>query len=235
MSELVQLQTSRSVRFNAGTSPVAGSSIEVYLCRNKVELKAAQRLRYEVYCGELGRNPPSADHSKRLIADALDTFGHTFVAVHNGETIGTLRGNFSRDGDLGKFEKLYGILGSPHYAYATATATKLVVKRSRRGSQAATKLILALVRHGLEQDIKASFLECIPSLLPYYTAMGFEACAPMFYSVECETDVHAMVLDMEKDGHRLATDGGPLACLKAFARNGRARNPSAPEPDAIAA
>lgn len=66
---------------------------DILLCRNSKMLESAQRLRYEVYCEELHRRSPFADHEKRVIADDLDKAGHTFVAVKNGETIGTGRVN----------------------------------------------------------------------------------------------------------------------------------------------
>jgi CRP-like cAMP-binding protein len=87
--------------YNLTLSPVNGTysrqhAIDVYLCRTREMLESAQRLRYEVYCQELGRQSPCADHDEKTICDDLDATGHTFVALEGGETIGTLRGNAHR-------------------------------------------------------------------------------------------------------------------------------------------
>ena len=52
-----------------------------------------------VYCEELGRSSPYADHDRKVIRDNLDDFGHTFIAVDDGKTIGTLRANLAASGD----------------------------------------------------------------------------------------------------------------------------------------
>jgi len=124
-------------------------TIEVYLCRNNEMLERAQRLRYEVYCQELGRRSPYADHDRRIITDHLDAAGHTFVAIEAGETIGTLRANLSSEGSIGTLEELYGMKTSRHHPKATGICTKFVVKKSKRGSAASMKLITAVVRYGM--------------------------------------------------------------------------------------
>ena len=73
------------------------------------------RLRYEVYCVELGRDSPFADHEARTISDSLDAFGNTFIAIEDSETIGTLRSNLSREGDLGHLQEVYGMRESLHH------------------------------------------------------------------------------------------------------------------------
>ena len=104
------------------------SAIDVVLCRDEAMLQSAKRLRYEVYCVELGRDSPFADHRARTIGDGFDDFGNTFVAIEEGETIGTLRSNLSREGDIGHLEELYGMRQSPHHPAATAICTKFIVR-----------------------------------------------------------------------------------------------------------
>ena len=148
--------------------------IEVYLCRNDDMLNNARRLRYEVYCQELGRKSPNADHEKKNISDQLDDTALVFIAVESGEMIGTLRANASFDSALGAIEELYGMKGSVHHPHATGICTKFIIKKSKRGSFASMKLIAAVVRYGLRNDIKECYIDCIPALLPYYKAIGFK-------------------------------------------------------------
>ena len=187
--------------------------IEVHLCRNKEMLERAQRLRYHVYCEELGRQSPYADHDRRIISDDLDETGHTFVAVEAGETIGTIRGNATSDGPLGILEELYGMRASPHHPAATAICTKFIITRARRGSLASLKLIAALVRYGTRYPIKQCYIDCIPALLPYYKAIGFTQSGPLFFHRE-NGPSYPMVIDLERHGKRLSDATGPLAYLK---------------------
>src|SRR3984885_12369449 len=93
----------------------AAPEIGVLLCRNKAMLEKAQRLRYTVYCEELQRQSPYADHTKKVIADDLDIAGHTFLAVEKRETIGTVRLNLCSEGPVGILEELYGMCASKHH------------------------------------------------------------------------------------------------------------------------
>src|SRR5262249_48056987 len=56
-------------------------AVDVHLCRSKEMLESAQQLRYQVYCRELRRRSPHADHERGVISDHLDETGHTFIAV----------------------------------------------------------------------------------------------------------------------------------------------------------
>jgi N-acyl-L-homoserine lactone synthetase len=208
LAETAEERTSYNLTWSS--APVARARsrpIEVYLCRNKDMLESAQRLRYEVYCQELGRQSPHADHDGKIIADRLDDAGHVFVAVEAGETIGTLRANFSFEGPLGMLEELYGMRASPHHPQATGICTKFIVKKSKRGSPASIKLISAVVRYGLRNGITECYIDCVPALLPYYKALGFKLTREKFFHVE-NGPSHPMLLDLAKHGERLSHERG---------------------------
>jgi len=99
--------------------------VAIYLCRNETMLETALRLRYEVCYQELGRDSPYADHVKKIITDNLDDFGHIFIAIEDGETIGTLRLNLSIEGSLGVLEELYGMRTSAFHPASTLFAPGL--------------------------------------------------------------------------------------------------------------
>ena len=99
--------------------------ISVLLCRSKSMAERAKRLRYEVYCLELGRDSPFADHQKKILSDKLDERGYIFIAEEGGEVIGTLRLNLCRDGSVGALEDLYAMRSSAHHPDATAVCTNL--------------------------------------------------------------------------------------------------------------
>jgi CRP-like cAMP-binding protein len=197
------------------SAAVDESAIDVFLCRDDAMLNAAKRLRYEVYCVELARHSPFADHEARTISDPLDAFGNTFVAVANGETIGTLRSNIGREGDLGVLEDVYGMRQSPHHPQATGICTKFVIRRSHRGSSAATRLISAMVGMGLRNGVKACFIDSIADLLPYYHALGFTPTGRAFFHRENGIS-HPLVLDLTVHGAKLAQLTGARDYLRAF-------------------
>jgi CRP-like cAMP-binding protein len=191
--------------------------VEVYLCRTKDMLTRAQRLRYEVYCQELHRNSPYADHRRRIIADELDQFGHTFVAVQGDETIGTLRGNLPSEGPLGALEELYGMRTSLRYPTAASVCTKFIVKKAKRGGATALKLISAMVRYGLRQNVKECYADCVPPLLHYYRAIGFEVCGSEFLHPENGRS-YPLMLDLAKHGGRLSSSQSVSALLGLYLR-----------------
>ena len=176
LAEVAEERTSENLTFVSTPGSYAdGRAIEVLLCRNPEMLEAAQRLRYEVYCEELERNSPYADHQRKTISDELDAAGHTFIAVENGETIGTIRANLPSQGPIGVLDELYGMKQSPYYPTRTAICTKFIVRKSRRRSLAAIRMIGAVARYGASHDIRECYADCVPGLLPYYRAMGFHS------------------------------------------------------------
>lgn len=218
LAEVAEERTSSNLTFVSTPASYAKRPlIDVYLCRSQAMLESAQRLRYDVYCQELGRNSPYADHDKRVITDHLDETGHVFIAVEARETIGTLRGNVPSEGSVGVLEELYGMRKSPHYPAATAVCTKFIVRKSRRGGPAAMKLIAAMVRYGARRDMKECYIDCVPQLLPYYKALGFRVVGPRFFHRE-NGPSYPMMVDLVKHGSRLSRDLAAHEYLKLYVK-----------------
>jgi CRP-like cAMP-binding protein len=211
-------RTSFNLTFASTATGYASSrAVEVLLCRNHEMLRRAQQLRYEVYCQELKRQSPYADHEKRTISDQLDEFGHTFIAVEDSQTIGTLRANLAWEGSLGVLEELYGMRRSANYPAATAVCTKFIVQKQKRGGPAAIKLISAIVRFGVGRGVRDCYIDCVPSLLPYYKALGFKVAGRKFFHRENGPSL-PLVLDVARHGQRLGTEGGARDYFKLFVR-----------------
>jgi CRP-like cAMP-binding protein len=180
----------------------AQPSVEVRLCRNAKMLRDAQRLRYEVYCEELGRTSPFADVENRLIADDLDTFAHVLIALEGDVVVGTMRMNAASEGALGALVELYGMQNSAHHPDATSVCTKFIVKKAHRYSQASFKLMATSVEFGVRNKFKDCFIDCIPTLLPFYMSMGFRQSAPAFLHRENGRSIPLM-LDIERYAPRI--------------------------------
>jgi CRP-like cAMP-binding protein len=171
-------------RVNSKSQTSPPDQIEVYLCRNKAMLESAQRLRYQVYVTELGRIVPHADHAQGLIEDELDRCGECFIAVENGQVIGTLRLNLASRGPIGSLEELYGMTHSPHHPTSTAISTKFMVWKARRGTSASIELLAAAQRYLIRNGVKEAYFDSIPSLVPWYQAFGSRVVGPTFQHPE---------------------------------------------------
>ncbi|KUJ81821.1 GNAT family N-acetyltransferase [Ruegeria profundi] len=73
--------------------PDAGSSFTIRLAETKAELRAAQRLRYDVFVRELGGGGEMVDHEAGLEQDKFDPYFDHMLAIDNltGEVIGVYR------------------------------------------------------------------------------------------------------------------------------------------------
>jgi len=181
--------------------------VEVLLCRTEEMLENAMRMRYRVYCEELGRSSPYADHELKVIRDNLDEFGHTFVAIDEGRAIGTLRANLASDGELGTLEEIYGMSVSANHPEKTMICTKFIVEKTRRGGPASMDLIGAMASYALKAGILECFIDCIPALIPLYTRIGFEPAGEKFFHYENGPSV-PMVMDLTRHAERLSRGVG---------------------------
>jgi predicted GNAT family N-acyltransferase len=217
LADIADDRTNSNMTF-AGDSAgyTRGPAIDIRLCRTQGMLEAAQRLRYEVYCQELGRQSPFADYGRKVIADDLDDVGYVFVAMEAGEVIGTLRVNFPADGSLGLLEDVYGMKQSPHHPDRTSVCTKFIVKKSKRKSAAACMLICAIARHCTQNGKKELYIDCIPALLPYYKAIGFKIASESFYHRENGPSYPMVITDKYKD--RWIRDFGPRQYLMLYVK-----------------
>ncbi len=158
----------------------AEPGIQIRLCRTPEMLEDAKRLRYDVYCEELQRQSPHADHDKKIISDHLDDFGHTFIAVENDKTIGTLRANRPAEGPIGILEDLYGMRTSEYHPEKTVVCTKFIIAQDKRTSAAGIKLVASFTRYALQHQLRECYIDCIPSLRPFYMALGFRRAGAKF-------------------------------------------------------
>jgi predicted GNAT family N-acyltransferase len=217
LAQIADERTTYNLTQTPESSYAAAPTMEILLCRSKDMLRIAQRLRYEVYCEELGRKSPYADPEKKIITDDLDEFGHIFLAVEADEMVGTLRVNSPSEGSLGVLEELYGMRASANHPDATVICTKFIVKKSRRRSPAAIKLISAATKYGVRSKWKECFIDCIPALLPYYKAMGFRIAGPRFFHRENGPSL-PMKLDVSKHAPKLTSEFGRFKYLNLYVK-----------------
>ncbi|GAB5448910.1 cyclic nucleotide-binding domain-containing protein [Gymnodinialimonas sp.] len=171
------------------------SDFEIIRCSTLDQLRAAQRLRYDVYCIELGRSSPYSDAEEGILVDDLDQHGASFIAVEAGQVIGTARVNLGRDGALGVLPDLYGIATSRFALEDSAIITKYAIRDSHRGGFTYLRLFSAIGTYVKAAGVGAIFIDCVPKLARFYTSVGFERSAEDFVHYENGVSV-PMVLDL---------------------------------------
>lgn len=219
LSEIADDRTSYDLTLPQGRElDEQDANVEVLLCRDEQMLREAQKLRYKVYCTELQRKSPFADHEQGIISDPLDEFGHCFIAVKGGKTVGTLRANRPVEGSIGSLEQIYGMHHSEHHPAATSVTTKFVVAREMRRSPVAMQLVSHASQYGLKYGVIESFIDCVPRLVHYYRAMGFTPAEKPFLHPENGPSI-PMRINLEKNAKRLVGQVGLRRMMAFYARS----------------
>jgi predicted GNAT family N-acyltransferase len=193
--------------------------IEILQCRTDAQLLEAQRLRYKVYCAELGRTSRNADHEKRVLYDDLDLAGHTFIAREEGQTAGTVRVNFAWEGSLGIYNELYDSEAWRRLQARAAICTKLAVKSSSRSSDALLHLLAAALQFVIRNDADACFIDSLPRFTPLYARVGFVRTGEPFIHHENGLS-DRLVLELARYRDLIPKDD-PLGGLARALRNGQ--------------
>lgn len=181
------------------------SPIEVFQCTTAELLFRAQRVRYEVYCGEFGRDSPYADHDQRILIDPLDAHGTSFLAVYEGEDAGTARVNFSKHGGLSILPDLYGMAASPHHPDGTCVITKYAIPEKWRGGATYMRIFAGIATFVETEGMTEIFIDCVPHLARFYATMKFRPSAEEFVHYENGLSV-PMVLNVPEYFSRMPID-----------------------------
>ena len=100
-------------------------------------------------------------------------------------------------------EELYGMAASPFHPHATGVCTKFMVKKEYRLGQASFRLMATGIEFAGRVNIKHCFIDCIPTLLPFYKSLGFAAAGPAFLHRENGRS-YPLMLDVERYASRIA-------------------------------
>lgn len=133
------------------------------LARDEAEVRAAQRLRYEVFVAELGGDGPLVDHDNRLERDSYDPFSDhllLFDEARGGEVVGVYRLMTGEAAEVGKGfysgeeYDLYPLLSSGRRLLELGRSC---LHRDYRGTDAMFRLWTALGDYVLERRIEILF------------------------------------------------------------------------------
>ena len=89
------------------------------------------KLRYKVYCEEMGLSSPNACHDSKEIKDDIDKTAIVINYYRHDNCVATFRANILSDGSAGVFEDLYNV-DSNISRDKQAVLTKLMVDKDHR-------------------------------------------------------------------------------------------------------
>lgn len=142
--------------------PVPTPQFTVKLATTAAELRAAQRLRYEVFVSELGGGGEMVDHDARLEQDRFDPFFDHLIAIDDatGETIGVyrvLRDDQARAAGQFYSEDEYDLSVLRQSGRRLLELGRSCLHRDYRGGMAMYHLWAALAGYVAEHEIEVLF------------------------------------------------------------------------------
>ncbi|MCA9538340.1 MAG: cyclic nucleotide-binding domain-containing protein [Myxococcales bacterium] len=148
----------------------------IYLAETQAERNAVFALRYAIYVEEMGRLGDIADHEKQHLVEAADAHGRLYLAVVDGEPVGTMR--LSWGGDPGAVSaQMRALYETDIFAGVIDDAQlligeRLMVQTSQRGTDLAMRMLAELGRFMVTKGAEVLFLECEPHLINLYLRLG---------------------------------------------------------------
>lgn len=149
-------------------------SITFGIAREPDEVRAIQRLRYEVYVEELGRYRLLADHDEHLLVEPEDTHSWLPYAADDGHVVATSRLTWGRHGFSDRQVDQYEL--HPWLAELPAdllmVGERTTVRSSYRGAGVLDELMEWSSAVPDQHGVRVVFGCCEPHLLSLYIAMG---------------------------------------------------------------
>ena len=193
------------------------------------ERRAAQHVRYQVYCEEAGILLPHADRVRRLLIEPGDDRGVLLLAYSDAEVIGSVRLLFGRDGALTRdhretlrVDEFERIVGAERLVVVERLGLVAAFRGQRRVSNG---FILELVRVACVRRVDVLLADSEPHLLPMYRQLGMLPIGPPFDLV---TAVVVPLVILLRDQQHLERLASPLA------RTVAGHFSTAPEPELLA-
>jgi hypothetical protein len=146
-----------------------------FLHADTPELKeAAYRFRYEIYVAHMGRRQVYADHVRRTIIEPLDEMGRTFVALREGEVVGTIRSNLASEAAVEYYRALYQL---DRFRFCDLSRIQVTTKLMVRPDLVRSGLSIRMIQHyaaeGALNGVEVDFLDCSEPLIPMFERMGY--------------------------------------------------------------
>lgn len=153
------------------------------LIASPAERRMVEKLRYQVYVEEMHKPYPDANHFEQRLGDSIDDESCLFGAFHGPSLVGTMRltvitSEHQHASFPGLRLDLWQGLASRN---RLAVCSRLVVDRAHRaGGRISLALIRASTHHGRARGIEVVLCSTIPSLVTFFSTLGFHQSGPAF-------------------------------------------------------
>ena len=149
-------------------------TIQIKLVTLPQEREEIYSFRYSIYVEEMGRVQFYADRTNKRICEPLDNNCRLFAAYDNGEIVGTIRTNFSKESELDYYADFYQMnkVGTYH-PYRTSITTKLMIKPEYRKGTLAVRLASIGYANARKAGIRYDFIDVDPHLVDFFTRLGY--------------------------------------------------------------
>jgi hypothetical protein len=187
-------------------------AVQIRMVETSDELLAVCRFRYDIYVQEMGLNPNEADHAQGIIRDSLDESGQIFMAIENGQVVGTVRSNLASctnfGPDVDRFEmEQFGRF----FPNRVGMTTRLMVSSRYRSGILGTRLAKTWFEFAYTNGMRFDNICCHARQLPFMHRMGYRQVLPSFF-LEGFGESHRLVLALADREHLLRV-GSPFASL----------------------
>ncbi len=148
----------------------------IYPATTEEQKQAVYRLRYDVYVEEMGRYHSIADHDNRRMIEPYDEYSRLYLAVEDGEVVGTMRLTWGADASFP--ERMVGQYDLAPFLDTIPpeqliVSERFMVTRPWRGTDLLFRMFSTYLEFVNENRIQLVFGDSEPHLLSLYQGMGF--------------------------------------------------------------
>ena len=191
-------------------------AVTVQTARTDAERERVYGFRYQVYVGELGLSPPTADHARKRLWDELDDVGVSHFLLDDGEVVGSLRMIFLADvPDPAPLVEKFGM--EPAIAAfgraAICTTSRFIIHPRLRMGLSIYRLMEHAYQDAMARGIRLNYGDCSPHLLPFYEHLGYRRYTEAYNDTAYGFKV--LILMLGRDQQRFAQVRSPLARVAA--------------------
>lgn len=191
-------------------------AVTVHTAQTDAEREQVYTFRYQVYVGELGLSPPTADHARKRLWDPLDDVGVSHFLLDDGEVVGSLRMVFLVDVpdpaplvEKFRMEPAIATMGRA----AICTTSRFILHPRLRISLAIHRLIEHAFEDGVGRGVRLNYGDCSPHLLPFYEHLGYRRYTDAYNDTAYGFKV--LILMLGRDQQRFTQVRSPLARIAA--------------------
>lgn len=156
---------------------------EVKIAASQEEYCRIYILRYQVYIEEMGFKYPVINDQKRMLFDHLDESAIQFYVedTSNQDIIGVCRLNRLNPKYVdSQIEERYHISLFSELSHSLGFVSKLMMQKNNRSICTVNNLFRNLFQYGIKNNFFINFIDCSPSLIPFYERLGFRRYAENF-------------------------------------------------------